>query len=220
MHGKVVTNAPYTATATNTFTQTLANGNSIQRSTSATVARDASGRTYEQETITGGPLAANSGPTTFIFLMDPVAGYSYVLNTSTKVATRRALHTPPADGGASSGTHTRGERPANPNVVETALAATTINGVNATGKTVTHTIPAGQMGNAQAIVSTDTVYTSPDLHVIVSATRSDPRTGTSIYALTNITRGDPPANLFQVPSEYTIQDAKGPGGRGEHGPRQ
>jgi hypothetical protein len=217
MHArKVVTNAPYQATATSTFTQTLANGNTIQRTTTATVARDNAGRTYEQETITGGPLAANNGPTTITFITDPAAGYSYVINANTKTVTRRPFHQP-KDGARPN--FTPRQRPANPNVQESTLTPTTMNGVNVTGKTMTHTIPAGEIGNSQPIVSTDTVWFSPDLQVVVSATRIDPRTGSSTYALTNIQKGDPPASLFQIPSDYTIQDAKF-AGRGPRPPQE
>lgn len=207
--GRVVTGAPYSGTATNTFTQTLANGTTITRTTTATIARDASGRTYEQQTITGGPLAAN-GPTTVIFIDDPVAGYAYVLNPSKMTGTQRTLHTPPAGSGGGSGNHS-GTRPANPNVVEQDLGVSAINGVNdATGKQITRTIPANTVGNSAALVSTETIYTSPSLHVVVSAKRSDPRTGNSDYELT-VTSNSPDASLFQVPSGYTITPAKGPG---------
>jgi hypothetical protein len=218
MHGgKVVMGAPYQATATNSFTQVLANGNTIQRTTTAIVARDSSGRTYEQETITGGPLASTGGSKVVTFISDPVAGYSYVVDASTKTVKRRALHTPPASD--SSDTARNFTRPANPNVVENDIAQTTMNGVTVTGKSMTHTIPAGQIGNTQSIVWTDTVYTSPDLHVIVSATRNDPRFGSSTYALTNITRGEPSVS-FAIPSDYTVEDVKGMGGRGPRPPQQ
>ena len=218
MHpGKIVTNAPYTATATDAFSQTLANGNTIQRTTTATVARDSAGRTYEQETFNGGPWVGNNGPTTITFITDPVGGYSYVLNASTKIATRRPFHKSGA-GDKGPGPGFEHQRPNNPNITETSLTPTTMNGVNVTGKTITHTIPAGEIGNTQPIISTSTVWFSPDLQVVVSSTRNDPRTGTSTYALTNIQRAEPQAVLFQVPSDYTIQDAKGPG-RGQRPPQ-
>jgi hypothetical protein len=214
MHSrKVVTNAPYMATATNTFTQALANGNTIQRTTTATVGRDSAGRTYEQQTITGGPLVGNNGPVTLTFINDPVAGYAYVLNPSTKVAMRRPLHTPPA---STSSAEPKVTKPANPNVAVNELGMKTLNGVNATGKTMTHTFPAGSIGNAQPITATTETWFSPDLQVVVSAKRDDPRTGTSVYALTNIQRQDPPTSWFTIPSDYTIQDARG-FNRGPHG---
>ncbi len=207
--GKVVTGAPYSGTATNTFTQTLADGNTITRTTTATVARDSAGRTYEKQTITGGPLAAN-GPTTVIFIDDPVAGYAYVLNPSTMTGTQRPLHKPPVgfDGGNRSGT-----RPDNPNVVVTDLTPNgpvSLNGVtDATGKLITRTIPAGSVGNAAPIVSTETIYTSTGLQVVVQAKRSDPRTGNSDYEL-NVTSLSADPSLFDV-SKYTISPARGPG---------
>lgn len=217
MHsGKVITNAPYSATATSTFTQTLANGNTIQRTITASVARDSVGRTYTQETITGGPFATNNGPTTLTFISDPTTGYSYVLNATTNVATRRQLHTPPA-GSVNTQQWRSSNKPANPNVVTTDLGPSTVNGVSVTGKTTTRTIPAGQIGNAQAITATTTTWYSPTLHVVVSSTRNDPRTGSEVYALTGISTQPPAETLFQVPSNYTIQDAK-PFGHGPHGP--
>ena len=215
--GKVVTGAPYSASVSNSVVQTLSDGNSIQRTTSGLVARDAQGRTYSQETITGGMLARN-GPTTITFITDPVAGYAYTLNATTKVAMRRAIkpHTENAQTPASG---TAATRPARPNVTVTDLGTQIVNGVSATGKSITHTVPAGEMGNAAPIVSTSETWYAPSLQVVVSSKRVDPRMGTSTYALTNIQTAAPAATLFQVPADYTVQDAPkgGFGGGRQHG---
>ncbi len=89
-HGKVVTGAPYTATVTNTMVQQLADGNTIQRTISGTVARDSMGRTYEQQTVPSGPFG-QTGPNTMTFISDPVAGVSYVLDANTKTAIKHQL---------------------------------------------------------------------------------------------------------------------------------
>src|SRR5438309_11915911 len=73
--GKVVTGAPYSATATSQSTQTLADGNTISHTNTSQISRDSFGRTYERQTISAGPLAQH-GPTTLIFISDPVAGVS------------------------------------------------------------------------------------------------------------------------------------------------
>jgi predicted secreted protein len=208
MH-KVVTGAPFSADITDQASQTLADGNTIQHTTTGHMARDSQGRTYIQHTINGGPLAQN-GPTTITFISDPVAGYSYVLDPNTKTATRRALKSsrdtansgPPAmPSGGRYAWHDAANR------VESDLGTQNINGVNAQGKSITHTIPAGEMGNSKPIVSTSETWYSPDLQIPVLAKHSDPRSGQSTYALTNIQRGDPPASLFQIPSDYTVKDA-------------
>jgi hypothetical protein len=207
--GKTVTGAPYSADVTNSLVRNLADGNSIQRTTTGHVARDNDGRTYSQETITGGFLGQN-GPTTLVFISDPVAGYSYVLNASTKVARRRTLKQ--FQGGAGPRGPREHDRPANPNVVTADLGTQLVNGVNAQGKSTTRTIPAGAMGNAQPLVSTSEIWYSPDLQVVVASKRNNPMNGQSNYALTNIQRTAPNPSLFQVPSDYTVQDE--PAGRG------
>ena len=206
MGHKIVTNAPYSADVTNSTVQTLADGNSIARTTSGHVARDSQGRTYLQETNSGGPFA-QKGDGVVTFISDPVAGYSYVLNASTKLAMRRALRMPTGNPESRAARGDRFGAPNDANRVETDLGQQSLNGVNVTGKSVTRTLPAGAIGNAQPLVEKSEVWTSPDLQVVVSSKHSDPRIGTSTYALTNIRRGDPSATLFQVPSDYTLQDA-------------
>ncbi|HZQ55781.1 MAG TPA: hypothetical protein VFB14_26520 [Bryobacteraceae bacterium] len=209
---KIVTGAPYSADTNDYVVQTFADGNTIQRTTTAHVARDSQGRTYMQQTFTSGPMAQN-GPTTITFITDPVAGYSYVLNSNTKTAMRRVFKTPPAP---PNGVGPRARRQSSStNVVTTDLGTQMVNGVNAQGTRITRTIPAGTVGNAQPIVSTSETWYSPDLQIVVSSKHSDPRVGQATYTVNNIQRGDPNSSLFQVPSDYTVQDASF--GRGRWG---
>lgn len=211
--GKVVTGAPYSADVSTVVNETLADGNTINRTTSGHVARDSQGRTYSEQNFAGGPWA-EKGSTTMIFLLDPVAGYSYVLNPNTKIAMRRELKTAPGDGPPRGPRSGAGHPPADANNrVEADLGSQTVSGVAATGKSITRTVPAGAIGNAQPIIEKSEIWTSPDLQVVVLSKHTDPRFGQSTYTLANIRRGDPSASLFQVPSDYTVQD--GP----SHGPR-
>ena len=218
--GKVVTGAPYSADVSNQMVQTLADGNTITRTSSGHVARDSQGRMYSQETLTGGMFGAN-GTKTITFIFDPVPGYSYVLNPENKTATRRPF-LPPVSDAAAGPRHAGGGSAPNrgrdqSNITETDLGTQTINGVSAHGKSVTHTVPAGAVGNSQPLVSTSETWYSNDLQTVVLAKRSDPRFGQSTFSLTNIQRAEPPASLFQVPSDYTITDAHGPGAGFGHG---
>jgi hypothetical protein len=208
MHfGKVIAGEPYSADVTNTLVQTFADGNTINHVTKGHVARDSQGRTYLQQTISGGPWASGH-PTTITFLSDPVAGYTYVLNPNTKKAMRRELK------------ERTGERPPRPpaeeapngakNRVETDLGQQTISGVAANGKSFVRTIPAGAIGNAQPIVDKSEIWTAPDLQIVVLSKRTDPRSGQATYELSNVQRAEPSAALFQVPSDYTVEDAPRP----------
>ena len=86
------------------------------------------------------------------------------------------------------------------------LGTKVVEGVQAEGTRTTMTIPAGQIGNDNPIQIVDEVWRSPDLQVIVHSEHSDPRMGTTVYSLQNISRSDPSPALFQVPSDYTVSD--------------
>jgi hypothetical protein len=84
----------------------------------------------------------------------------------------------------------------------------------ASGTTTTQTIPAGAIGNAQAIQTVRTTWISTALQVPVEIKTSDPRSGTTDMELTGIVQGEPDGSLFKVPSNYTIKT----GGPGMGGP--
>ena len=50
---------------------------------------------------------------------------------------------------------------------------------------------------------------SPELQAALMIKRIDPRTGESVFQLTNIQKQEPAATLFQVPSDYTVKTGHG-----------
>jgi len=216
--GKTVTSAPFSATFSTQTTQTLADGNQIQRSTTGSFARDSQGRTRRDMTLPGiGPWAASgTTPPHVIFINDAVAGTQYILEPDRKIArTMQRLHGGRHHGGPSPSGQVApgGPGPWNhqKDVVTTSLGTQTINGVTAEGTRYTRTIPAGAIGNQSPIVITSERWYSSDLQMVVLSKRSDPRTGETITQLTNIQRSEPDTTLFQVPSDYTVKKG-GPGG--------
>jgi len=91
------------------------------------------------------------------------------------------------------------------------LEARSFDGVMAEGTRTTVTIPAGEIGNEMPINIVDEHWYSPELQVVVMTRHSDPRSGETTYRLTNISRTEPAATLFQPPSDYTVKEATGPG---------
>src|SRR5262245_39494059 len=83
--GKVVKDAPYSGQAVTETTQILGDGNRIVNRSTASVYRDKAGRTRREQTITAiGPLSGQMPEA--IFINDPVAGVSYVLEPDSHVA--------------------------------------------------------------------------------------------------------------------------------------
>ncbi|MGB2629196.1 MAG: hypothetical protein WAK20_20600 [Candidatus Acidiferrum sp.] len=225
MHpGQVVTGAPFTAVASDSSTQTLSDGNSINRTTQINITRDSQGRTRREMVLPGvGPLAATGQSKTVIMIFDPVAGTAYALHPDTKIAEKLPL---PAGGRKNQGQGDMQakfearmqEEIANGTLKKDDLGTQTIAGISAQGTRYTRTIPAGQMGNAKAIVVTNERWYSADLQIVVKTTRNDPRFGVTSYVVSSLQRQEPSATLFAVPTDYTVQagkphtHGKGPGG--------
>jgi len=212
-----VTGAPYSATETLQRQQTLSNGNQISTKEQSNVYRDSQGRIRTEETITP-PASSGKAPYTVVTIFDPVGGNRYVLNSSTMVAYQSPL--PPARP-ASGGSASAPAPSARPNETTTNLGTQTINGVTATGTQLTETIPAGAIGNAQAIQVVRISWISTELKVPVQIKTTDPRYGNTDMELTNVVEVEPSSSLFVVPAGYTTQQGGGPGGprgSGRRGP--
>ena len=95
---------------------------------------------------------------------------------------------------------------ANHNAVKEQLGKQLIEGVEAEGTRTTVTIPAGEIGNDRAIEIVSERWFSPELQMVVMTRHSDPRSGETIYRLTNITRTEPEKSLFEVPTGYTVKE--------------
>jgi len=210
-----VTGAPYSADEVTTFTDALADGTSIRQEDKVTVYRDSQGR-LRRETPTQ------------ITISDPVAGVAYTLDpnklTARKMAvmTRTVIYSPdaPAKKTAEAGTMTK-TLTGGPNtyafvnggtktVVSVApsnrqsLGTQSFDGVLAEGTSSTSILPAGSIGNDRDIHVVDERWYSSDLKTATMTKHSDPRSGESIFRLTNIHRGEPSPDLFQVPAAYQV----------------
>lgn len=93
------------------------------------------------------------------------------------------------------------------NAKEESLGQKAFDGVLADGKRVTTVLPAGSIGNQSPITVQSEQWFSPDLEILLMTRHSDPRTGETSYALTNVVRVEPAAGLFDVPADYTVQES-------------
>jgi len=87
------------------------------------------------------------------------------------------------------------------------LGEQVIEGLKARGARYTEVIPAGRIGNDRPITILHERWMAPELGLVVAALTQDPLGGDVTYRLSEIRRGDPPAELFEVPSDYRIEEA-------------
>lgn len=218
--GKPVLDAPYSAEAVTTVTQLLADGNRIEQRTVAIVARDRRGRTRrEQHGIALGALVAQ-GDSPIVTIADPTTGTHLNLNQDQKVALRShalgsAAPTFSSGGGAEVVTGGTVAAPVESSPVESSpevrtrrLGTKEIEGIRAEGTQTTMTIRAGTLGNSLPIKVISERWYSPELKTVIMTRRLDPRFGETEFRLTNIVRGEPPSHLFEVPSDFRIEDPK------------
>jgi hypothetical protein len=215
---KVVAGAPMTAVIESTHDTTLSDGNTIHRDNQSTVYRDSQGRVRREVSFEFVTPSTGATKGTMIIITDPVAGTRYILNTKDKTAHQMPLRPPnPAVSEQRAGMVTDGEPviayraggdpPAQfsgANLNTEQLGTKTILGLQATGTRVTRTIPAGVIGNAKPIEVVSERWMSTDLQIPLSTTHTDPMMGTMTTEVTSITRGEPSASLFQVPSDYKV----------------
>ncbi|MBO0861838.1 MAG: energy transducer TonB [Chloracidobacterium sp.] len=87
------------------------------------------------------------------------------------------------------------------------LGSQVIEGMAADGVLITHTIPAGSMGNERPIEITYERWYSNELQLDVLIKSVDPRSGESTQRMTNINLVEPDASLFEIPPDYTVRSS-------------
>jgi hypothetical protein len=214
---------PYTAEFKTTTVQTLANGTTITRQSTQVEAHDSAGR--YMNSITQETPTFNGHQWTHGNASDPVASTNANWDSNSKKATIMRL--PPKEEQKGCWTNDAGtfrtsygeqsfapspavhlaEAHAQARPTTENLGTTTIQGVEATGRRTTTTIPAGQVGNDQPIVITRETWMSRGLGfgLVLRSITDDPRSGVTTREMTNLTQGEPDPALFQPPDGYEVK---------------
>lgn len=224
--GETVTGVPYTATEVTETTQTLSDGNKIVNKTTGTVARDSQGRVRREMSV--GRIGSTSESNhKMLFISDPTAHHRELkegaidTDTATVISTEGDSNSEPQiitlnrAGSTTVNKKVIVKRAQDSNSAESDvsekkqvkhedLGTQTIAGVSAQGKRDTVTIPAGEIGNEKPIEIVSETWYSTDLHATVMRKHSDPRTGETVFQLTNISRAEPDPALFKLPEDVKV----------------
>jgi hypothetical protein len=214
-----------------TINMTLADGTRINRQVIAKLYRDSAGRIRREQTIMGlAELNPAQESQVLVTIVDPVENVAYALNSATHEARRVRFSAssqiaaptapappqpppppppPPPPGGQNPPPPLPPPAPPGP-PTEESLGTKQIEGVTATGRRSTLTIPIGQIGNDRPIAIVDERWESPELKLLLLSVHRDPRTGDVEFRLTNLRRAEPSPDLFKVPADYTVVDGPPP----------
>lgn len=208
----VVKNIPITADIVNTHVQYLPDGNKITNEDTSHFYRDSEGRTRRENKLMI-PGRDGEAPS-MISINDPVAHTRFILNT-----VRKSADELPTGAGREGDVmffrkHADAPLVVNDNPDRQAetkedLGTQTIEGVTAHGTRMSHTIPAGQIGNERPITVTTESWYSDDLGMEVLRIHKDPWSGEVTTKVTNVRRGEPDASLFTPPADYKVDKMNG-----------
>ncbi len=214
---------PYSAEEISQQTQILPDGTRIIRSSySGYFYRDSAGRTRTEQRLPQSPILKQAETPIVPEIFDPVAGCIYYLDVANRVAHRVELQQPiktltPPQGlvfpmaGPAMMFPGSGKSPGPaPERTSESLGTQMIEGIQVRGTRTTTVYPVGTMGNDRPLSATSEIWTSLDLNAVVSSKISDPRQGERIQTLSNISREEPDAELFQVPEGYRVIEETGP----------
>lgn len=176
------------------------------------------GMNWSTHTFSTTPAQQEPEPPRFTVITDPVDGVTYTLDERMKEARRS-----PAKVAVQSVVQLNAQSidlkkvadrmemvarhgAASNTLIVEPLGTRQIEGVSAEGTRMTTTIPAGQIGNLNPINMVTERWFSKELQMAVLISRRDPRSGDTVYRLTNIVRAEPPPDFFTVPSDYRVVD--------------
>ena len=181
------------------------NGATVQLWSERQIARDSTGRIYNEYR----PfvlLGTNRAPlVTSIHIYDPQNRMSEYLYPQRKIYQMTILSRPPAtdtpDAFASS---TSSSSQPSEFTHQEDLGYRTIAGLQAHGVSITQTLPATQSGTGKDVVVTNEYWYSDALRLNLMTRHTDSRTGNVTMTVTHIDRAEPNPTLFGVPPDYTM----------------
>jgi hypothetical protein len=207
-----VPNAPFSADVQILTHQKLPDGTEAVRMTINHIARDSSGRFYNESrslvptTFKGDPSLVS------VRIYDPTTRRDIYYNPHLRLAREIVLQ--PLQ--AARAVPTQAPVPAivNPRpgsrVTETDLGDQVMDDTILHGTQKQRIIDAAVSSTGQPVTITDQYWYAPDLFVYLIVKHDDPRTGEQIVAVTHIDRHEPPAAKFEVPTGFKIVDETPP----------
>lgn len=197
-----VLHAPFSSTVTAEWTKVLEDGSRLTVQNHRLVVRDSAGRIYQERRRLVPKDSQQEPDLQRIEISDPSTHKKYFCRVATHVCELRN-YTGPASATAqpigvqedSSGTLARED-----------LGKSIVNGLDATGTRETRTLNPGAIGNDSPISIVKEYWYSPQLVLNVSVKRVDPRHGTEIFNVTDVTLAEPDPKLFAVPAGFRVVD--------------
>jgi hypothetical protein len=202
-------NAPFSAVVNTEWTTILADGTRATIKNHRTVARDSSGRVFEErrsfspngdKEITQLRSLEFRDPTRHEFYNCIVAQRTCYLSTDMRLALQKMPE-------GSSGLQVCGcatRHVPGVTVQLDALGQKTLGDVEVTGSREITTLPAAQLGSERPQPIVKEFWYSPRLGVNLIVNRFDPRSGVENFVVDNLSLNEPDTSMFNPPADYQV----------------
>jgi hypothetical protein len=190
--------APFTANVNTEWVKYLGNGSRITLKNHRMIARDKTGRIFQERRWFVPDNSKQESFVTQIEITDPATQQQYICEPQPKVC-QLEYHAVP--------TAPQGQR-APQSTGQQSLGTQTIAGLEAVGTRETIVIAVGAIGNDSPIESKREFWYSKQLGLNLLSLRDDPRFGTQRFELSDITLGDPDPKLFAPPEGFKVLDLR------------
>jgi hypothetical protein len=197
---------PFSGRSTTQWTRTLEDGTVLTTHLFAQVARDSQGRIYRERRNFVPVDSDEQSRLSEIMIFDPISHTRTVCQVVAKRCDVTGYHAPRFFTPRPPGPFDNGKR----NLTRESIGNDVIDGINLVGTRETLTIEAGVLGNSQPLVVTREFWYSPDLQVNLAITRKDPRQGTQVVRVGDVSRAEPDPAMFKIPAGFTVQGIPAP----------
>lgn len=202
-----IPNAPFSAMIDVQRSFVQPNGAVVNVKTIRQIARDGRGRIHNE----GRDLVPASSSVTpqvrRIHLYDPQTRISALVDPLHKTFWTMVVNRPPATVPPAllAASPVGDMLPANEFTKQEDLGMSEMEGVSVHGVRQTQTISADASGTGKDVVITDEYWYSEELRINVVIKHNDPRMGSVTMTVTQVSRAEPGAALFEIPNDYKLQ---------------
>jgi hypothetical protein len=202
-------NAPFVATLQTEWVRALPDGGTITVVNARRIARDGSGRIYQERWLLVPKNGKQKSEMNAIQISDPNTHTLYtclmngkhicdLTNYSASTSTIYSPEGPPT-----------GPLPNDAGyAIHENLGNQSFSGVDTSGSRESITYQPGVFGNDQKVTATREYWFSSKLGISLLSIRSDPRFGTQTFAITELGVSEPEAQLFELPEGFKVMDQR------------
>lgn len=204
-----IPHAPFFATLDTEATKYSADGATMTFVNERNIARDGQGRIYEERWLLVPKNGNVKSSMNWIQIADPKQRTLYNCSPQRHICDL-LVYDPASDLSAASPRKdtSRALPHGDGNVAWEDLGNRNIAGIDTVGTRETTTMNAGTMGNDQPLISMREYWHSDQLGINLLSIRSNPMFGKQTFTVTEITPGEPDAQMFELPAGYTVNDQR------------